>query len=131
MEGVCWLNTLGIPSTSPPNLSAGIFLLACMEISRADSSSDVRCSGTSGEQACCLLVTPRQPPQHLPASVFLLIPPAIPCHIIQRSRPRRPPSCSFISVITSQQAYGSPSQHPLTLTMVGEPESSPRGIDED
>ncbi len=124
--GSSWLNTLGIPpppspwhhhlhphlSPPPPNLSTGVFLPL------AEPSGSAMSSAYSSS------------PPHLPAAASFLVSQPTPSHYTQEPSTEAP-SRSFISVITSQQACGSPSQHPLTLAMVGERMANPWGIDED
>lgn len=69
-------------------------------------------------------------PPPLPDSVSFLISQPTPSHYTVEPSTEAP-SRSFISVIASQQACGSPSQHPPTLSAVGERMANPWGIDED
>lgn len=112
--GGSWLNNLGIPHISPPlphtPQASGISHWV---------SSSLRQS--CQDQPFCL---------PLPASISILISQRTPSHYTEGPLTGAL-SRSFISVIASQQACGSPSQNPLTLTMVGERMADLWGIDED
>lgn len=98
-EGSSWRNTLGIPHPSPPSPPLLNPPKSHTELSRS-----------------ALLSAASAPPVR--ASVSFLISQQTSSHYTEELSAEAL-SHFFISVIASQQASGSPSQHPLTLAMVG------------